>query len=278
MTKATLFSAFHPVSVIKSTFDTPFVASFPHSGMYIPPELRGMYTQAHLSRLRNTDWHLPELYSFLPSIGVDCVIANFSRYVIDVNRGLHQLHGGKTTRSQLIYFHDTEGEAIFKQETPDLKSAFRIKGFYIPYHKRLKSVIADKIARHGHAFLLDMHSFAYGTDKDIAIGDGKNRDKGPFLKKSLTQAFASVGLSAGSSSRFPGGHIVRQHGGSQCEAVMIEHAYRLYMPDSAVRGDHIPSIDWGRAKQTQGQLKRALTKVVNAPYKSCGKAEKRLAL
>lgn len=207
------------------------------------------------------------------------MIANFSRYVIDVNRGLHQLHGGKSTRSQLIYTRDTEGGEIFKQWPQNLQSEYRINQYYKPFHAALKSIIETKKQQHGHACLLDMHSFAYGAKVDIALGDGRARDKAPSLKGQLSQAFRHAGFNAGEAARFPGGYIVSHYGDIQCEAVMIELKYRTYMSPSAERGDHIPKIDWDRASQTQAQLQRALTDVVSAPNQAFARMDKpRLAL
>ena len=37
-------------------------------------------------RASDTDWHLPHLYDFLEELDATMVIANYSRYVVDVNR------------------------------------------------------------------------------------------------------------------------------------------------------------------------------------------------
>ena len=281
----------HSVTLYQADFETPFIASIPHSGMYIPPEIIDLYTDEHLNRLRNTDWHLPTIYDFLPSLGVSVVQANFSRYVIDVNRGLHQKTGGRSYRSSLIYHRDTWGDPILKNPHFDMKEDFRIANFWQPYHRILEAVIQNKIKQFGHACLLDLHSFAvnvyprsnpntYPPDAyaEIYLGAGDFSEFGPNLKTSLFSSFNHQGLKTGDTINFPGGHIVKYYGARKnVEACMIELKYATYMPDSAANGDHIPQIDPTRATITKTKLKRALTKVVTAPSHSYP-LQKRLAL
>lgn len=279
MTKAEKFTDYPPFMVIKSAHETPFIASFPHSGMYIPPELRGMYTDEHLNRLRNTDWHLPELYSFLPDIGVDCVIANFSRYVVDANRGMEQKANGENYRNSLVYKRDTWGAPILRTPDIDLQIDFRIANFYDPYHQALQDTINRKREKFGCAYLFDLHSFAVNVyphqnpncfppdcAADIYLGAGDFSEFGPNLKTALFAQFNRQGLLTGDTPNFPGGHIPRFYGiQNNVEVCMVELKYRTYMAETAERGDHIPTIDWSRAKRTQQKLRGALTGVVNAP-------------
>lgn len=62
----------------------PVVATLPHSGTYIPPDIASGMLDAHLSSLPSTDWHLDRLYTFLPDMGVTTLRATHSRYVIDL--------------------------------------------------------------------------------------------------------------------------------------------------------------------------------------------------
>ncbi|GEM_PF-196653 len=246
-------------------YETPFVASIPHSGTYIPPLLKGLYTQTHLSRLRNTDWHLQDIYDFLPELGVTTIEADFSRYVIDVNRGLEQLSGGQSYRSSLIYTKDTWGDPILKDAGCDLREEFRIAHFYRPFHAILQETINAKIERFGHAYVLDMHSFAVETEADICLGAGRHGDKGADLKDQLSRDFNAQGFTLASLPQFSGGHIVRHYGAQpNVEACMIELKYNTYMRDNSADGDHMPQLDPVRANATKSKLKKALTGTINA--------------
>ncbi len=54
--------------------------------MYVPPEIDRLFEEQHRHWLRNTDWYSPQLYNFLPELGVTMVEATHSRYVVDLNR------------------------------------------------------------------------------------------------------------------------------------------------------------------------------------------------
>lgn len=273
---------FNPVTIRPSTqSETPFIASLPHSGIFIPDTLKKLYTETHLTRLRNTDWHLQEIYDFLPDLGVSVVQANFSRYVIDANRGIDQLHGGRSYRSSLVYTKDTWGEPILKNPECDLMEDFRIANFYEPFHQALQSVIEHKIDRFGYAYLLDMHSFAVETDADICLGAGKGGEKGPWLKGRLQSVFERSGFTTDYVPQFSGGHIIRHYGDMKSvEACMIELKYNTYMPDNSANGDHMPQLEPLRAAITKHKLKEALTEVISASQNSeyCQKRSRRLAL
>ncbi|MEL6352083.1 MAG: N-formylglutamate amidohydrolase [Cyanobacteria bacterium J06627_28] len=66
----------------------PIVANLPHSGLLVPQEIADSFTEHQRQTLPNSDWHLQQLYSFLPSLGITIMQANYSRYVVDLNRAL----------------------------------------------------------------------------------------------------------------------------------------------------------------------------------------------
>ena len=88
-------------------FELPIIASLPHSGVMIPSSVADLCTDLHLKTLRNTDWHLRELYDFLPALGVHVVQADFSRYVIDPNRNLKEPLFGKLSHRRHTRRHST---------------------------------------------------------------------------------------------------------------------------------------------------------------------------
>ncbi|MCR9060179.1 MAG: N-formylglutamate amidohydrolase, partial [Rhodobacteraceae bacterium] len=64
--------------------DGPLVLGVPHSGTYIPEDIRERLNSLGQKRA-DTDWHVDRLYSdLLP--GATRVRATFHRYVIDANR------------------------------------------------------------------------------------------------------------------------------------------------------------------------------------------------
>ncbi|MEM6452321.1 MAG: N-formylglutamate amidohydrolase [Cyanobacteria bacterium P01_D01_bin.105] len=83
-----LFTCLVPDAAANAKLSVPIIANLPHSGLGVPPDIAQQFTPQHLQTLPNSDWHLQPLYSFLPSLGVTILQANYSRYVVDLNRAL----------------------------------------------------------------------------------------------------------------------------------------------------------------------------------------------
>src|ERR1035437_4085852 len=64
--------------------NAPLLVSMPHVGTHIPPALHNAYVPRALA-VEDTDWHLPQLYNFLAELGASVLVAQTSRYVIDLN-------------------------------------------------------------------------------------------------------------------------------------------------------------------------------------------------
>ena len=64
---------------------SPLIVSMPHVGTFVPHSLGSRLADC-AARRPDTDWHLHRLYDFLEAIGASVIRAQYSRYVIDVNR------------------------------------------------------------------------------------------------------------------------------------------------------------------------------------------------
>jgi hypothetical protein len=90
---------------------SPIIASIPHGSSQITPEM--IRSKKSDKVLPNNDWFLNELYSFLEGLNITTVSANYSRYVIDVNREInHKIQGEDYTKS-LVYQKSTFGRDIY---------------------------------------------------------------------------------------------------------------------------------------------------------------------
>ena len=64
----------------------PLLVNVPHAGLGLPSAMRRELTSEALA-LPDTDWLVDELYRFATKMGATVLRANFSRYVVDLNRG-----------------------------------------------------------------------------------------------------------------------------------------------------------------------------------------------
>ena len=67
--------------------NAPLLISVPHDGRAVPPGILERMTPAGRA-LPDTDWRVAELYAFARELGANMLVANYSRYVVDLNRAV----------------------------------------------------------------------------------------------------------------------------------------------------------------------------------------------
>ena len=67
--------------------DSPLLISVPHDGRKIPPDIAQQMTATALS-IPDTDWYVARLYAFCTDLNANMIVANYSRYVVDLNRSM----------------------------------------------------------------------------------------------------------------------------------------------------------------------------------------------
>lgn len=223
--------------------ETPVLLSIPHGGTRIPPELAARMTDA-ATAIPDTDWHLDRLYDFAASLGVGILAADYSRYVIDLNRspdGAALYRGADntelcptTTFERLPMYRD--GEAPGQHEVEE-----RIRTYWRPYHDRLEAELKTLKARFGTAVLFDAHSirsrvprFFEGRLPDFNLGTADGASAPSHLSGRLMNVLSSSDrYGAILDGRFKGGYITRHYGkpAEKVHAVQLELAQATYMEE-----------------------------------------------
>lgn len=226
-----------PVAVIQG--DSPVVLGFPHVGTYLPAEIAaGLNDEGR--RLRDTDWHVFELYDgLLP--GASRVRANFHRYVIDANRDPsgESLYPGQTTTG-LVPVSTFDNVPIWQPGcAPDAAQiARRLADYHAPYHAALAAELARVRARHGAAVLFDCHSIRSvipwmfeGTLPDFNIGSNLGQSCAREIEQDVLQICAASGRSYVLNGRFRGGWTTRHYGAParNIHAIQLELAQSAYL-------------------------------------------------
>lgn len=227
----------------------PILVSFPHSGTFVPQQIQETFTQEALT-LPDTDWHVPRLYDFLADLPVSTIKANYSRYVVDLNRFSQgsALYPGQseTEVCPTTTFHE---QAIYlpKKAPNKTQIAARIKTYWDPYHRALRAQLDRIKAMHGFVFLWDAHSIASkvprffsGKLPNLNLGTAGGlscRDKYSELLFKLMQQSQ---FTAVRDSRFKGGYITRHYGQpqEQVHAIQMEIAQCAYMEESGSHTYH----------------------------------------
>jgi N-formylglutamate deformylase len=230
---------------------SPLIVSMPHAGTFIPRSIGRELADCAAGR-PDTDWHLPRLYDFLADLDATVIVANYSRYVIDMNRppdGSNLYPGRDTPR--LCPVETFDGRPLYRNAAPDdAQIARRIERVWRPYHGRLSTEIARVKQAHGVALLWDAHSIASHVPKlfegrlpDLNLGTVQGKSCDPALEAELAAGLRrNPGFTSVVNGRFTGGYITRVFGrpADRVHAVQLEMAECTYMdeqPPYAFRAD-----------------------------------------
>lgn len=224
--------------------DSPLLISIPHAGTQVPDDIGVRFT-SHATPLADTDWHVPVLYSFAAELGATLLIAQYSRYVIDLNRPLDgtPLYPGKT-ETALCPIYTFDGEPLYQADLEPTTNEIemRTEQYWRPYHRELQLRLAALKERFGYALLWDAHSIRSriprlfdGELPNLNIGTADGQSCTPALAQLLFKQASASPFSAVLNGRFKGGFITRHYGRpeQQIDAVQLELTQKLYMDERA---------------------------------------------
>jgi N-formylglutamate amidohydrolase len=213
--------------------------------------------------LPDTDWHVAELYDFARALGASMLVANYSRYVVDLNRPASDeaLYEGQVATG-LCPTQTFAGDNIYAISPPDdgeMRS--RVVTYWQPYHDKVARTLDVLREKFGYALLWDAHSIASEVprlfDGELpALNVGTN--DGASCATAIARAVADVAASSEYSSvldgRFRGGYITRHYGdpAHNVHAVQLEIAQRVYMDESTT------VFDAGKADRLRATLRTML--------------------
>ncbi len=237
----------------------PVVANLPHSGLKLPDAIAQQFTFEHRNTLPNSDWHLQQLYSFLPSLGITVMQANYSRYVVDLNRALKPPLFGSFW-SAAVPEQTAFKKPIYQASKPTkLEVRARIDEFYSPYHQQLTALLNEAVARHGKVYLLDLHSFMGLITDDVCLGNANGKTCAESLIDQAAESFTQQGYQTVKNKVFTGGYITRHYGEQpQVDALQVEIRYPIYLPDDQLEAEqilHIPHWQGPKFLEAQNKLK-----------------------
>lgn len=241
---------------------SPLLISVPHDGVHLPPSIRVRMTDAGAA-LPDTDWHVAELYAFARELGANMLVANYSRYLVDLNRPANDevLYPGQLATG-LCPLQTFAGEAIYKSGgIDDGETADRISGYWTPYHEKIEHTLQLLRDTYGYALLWDAHSIASVVPR---LFDGElpvlniGTDGGRSCAASVATPVADIAVASPYSTivngRFQGGHITRHFGDPErgVHALQLEIAQRAYLNEMTT------NFDAGKASNLRGTLQPML--------------------
>lgn len=221
----------------------PLLVSMPHPGTALTEEARTSLSE-RAQKLEDTDWHIPKLYDFLADFDVNIIEAQYSRYVVDLNRppDNQALYSGPTTGLFSETFFD--GEPLYRlgKMPSDAIKEERLNGIWKPYHNKIRETLDAIKEKHGYALLWDAHSirgeipFLFeGLLPDLNLANNSGKSSAASLVDSLLDvAKRHPQYSHVLNGRFKGGYITRHYGepDKNIHAIQLELAQRIYMDEA----------------------------------------------
>jgi len=221
---------------------TPLLVSVPHDGRSLPELIEKRMTPAGRD-IPDTDWHVARLYDFVREVGASMIVANYSRYVVDLNRppddaALYEgqvstgICPGKTFAGDDLY---TSKGSVGAAESEE-----RINTFWSPYHQFIETKLFALRQKFGYALLWDAHSIPSqmprlfdGELPVLNIGTNDGDSCSPAVAGKVFGIANSSGYDSVMNGRFKGGYITRHHGDPQnnVHAIQLEIAQRAYMDE-----------------------------------------------
>lgn len=247
----------------------PIIINVPHSGTFIPEEIRHHYLPSQLEQMEDTDWFVDRLYDFAPSMGITMMVANYHRWVIDLNRDPSSkplYDDGRTVTELCPTSTFNEDPIYYDHHMPTGKEIERrLSSYYYPYYDQLKEELNKLKAEYGNVLLWDAHSikqYVPGIREevfpDLILGDNKGT--------SAPKGFSSLVLAALEESRykvahndpFRGGNITRFFG----SPVHHQYALQLEMTKINYMGNDEIHYDEERANHMRKLLKNIFTLLI----------------
>ncbi|MEW5853722.1 MAG: N-formylglutamate deformylase [Myxococcota bacterium] len=223
--------------------EVPLLVSIPHTGTEVPPSISSRFASRDIEMLPDTDWHLHQLYEFVPSLGARTICARYSRYVIDLNRPPDStpLYPGRQ-ETGLVPTATFHGVPIYRagaEPTAD-EIAERRRECWEPYHAALTEELQRIKAKWGYALLFDAHSITSvvpsvwdGPLPGLMLGDVDGTSAAPEISDAVYAVHQQSGFTFQKNRPYKGGYITRHFGrpSENVHALQLEMSQRLYMDE-----------------------------------------------
>lgn len=234
-----------PYRKLSATADeTGIVASIPHTGTWLPDDVRARLTPG-MDALPMTDWHLHELYDFLPALGIPVVHATVSRFVVDLNRAPEpmELYPGRV-ETGVVPRETFWGETVYAEPPDETDIAQWIEAYHRPYHQALGEEIERLRSRFDHVVLFDLHSVATRASlihpelgHEIYLGDRDGASCDASLTDAVERIYRDAGFTVTRNDPYKGGYITHHYGKLEgVDALQIEMVQKVYMDEAAPQG------------------------------------------
>ena len=247
----------------------PLVLSIPHAGTGLPIDIAGSLRDEIISTLPDTDWFIVELYDFCAEMGIPIISAEFSRYVIDLNRPVEgiSLYTDQRRQTDALPITTFDGDPLYLDgKVPDaIERQRRIELYYRPYHTALRQLLVATRQKFGQVLLFDAHSIrrevpslATEAFADFIVGDRDGSSAAAILSQTLVASLGKKFFQVRHNQPFKGGQITRIYGNPS----QGMHALQLEMSQDIYLTDDRQGLEAKRVAKLRPVLKQALRNLI----------------
>ncbi len=251
--------------------EVPILLSVPHCGTAFPAELVDQFDPAMIKAPDDTDWFVDQLYAFATDFGIGMITAQYSRWVIDLNRDPQSkpLYSDGRIITGLCPTTDFLGTPLYRDKRPEVGESERVRrvsAYYEPYHQEIAKRLSDLRGKFGRVLLWDCHSIRQSVPTiqkekfpDLILGDADGTSASPGIIESVLTTLDHSGYQVHHNHPFKGGYITR-HFGRPSESI---HALQLEMTKVNYMNDAETKYDPVRAGKIQELLKSVFRKLID---------------
>lgn len=251
------------------TTRVPILISVPHSGTAFPDNIRDHYDQKLIEAPDDTDWFVHKLYDFAPAMGITMIRAEYSRWVIDLNRDPESspLYNDGRIITELCPTATFAGEPIYKDHhMPGGKEITRrLDTYYWPYYNKVSELLNDMKQEFGKVLFWDAHSIRQYVPlirkeifPDLILGDNKGKTADRTLIDTTMASLKNSKLLIEHNYPFKGGHLTRYFGKPEEN----QHALQLEMTKINYMDNRERHYDIDRATRMRKILKKTFENLI----------------
>ncbi|WP_027383377.1 N-formylglutamate amidohydrolase [Epilithonimonas caeni] len=247
----------------------PVVISVPHAGTFIPEDIRSKMDPGISDQLDDTDWFIDKLYSFAGELGITIIVANYSRWVVDLNRdpGNQPLYNDGRVITDVVTITDFNGNKIYNDDhlPNEEEVSRRVELYHKPYQEKLAELLNETRKEFGKVLLFDAHSIRKSVPgirsedfPDLILGDNDETSAHPELVRTAVNSLQNKGYGFSHNYPFKGGFITRNFGNpsENIHALQLEMCKTNYMDSSEMIYDN------GNAERIQKVLNETLVSLI----------------
>jgi len=247
----------------------PVIISVPHAGTFIPNDIKSKMNPNVSNQLDDTDWFIDKLYGFATELGITIIVANYSRWVVDLNRNPENqpLYNDGRVITDVVTITDFNGNKIYNDDyIPNQEEVSRrVELYHKPYQEKLAELLNETKREFGKVLLFDAHSIRKSVQgirpedfPDLILGDNDETSAHPELIKTAADSLQNNGYEFSHNYPFKGGFITRNFGkpNENIHALQLEMCKTNYMDSSET------VYDEGNAERIQKVLKKTLVNLI----------------